>query len=35
MTDEKACKNGKIMNRKAKIDTKKPASGTPAGHNKN
>lgn len=23
------------MNRKAKIDTKKPASGTPAGNNKN
>lgn len=35
MTDEKACKNGKIMNRKAKIDIKKPASIMPAGHNKN
>lgn len=30
-----AAKNGKIRNCKAKIDTKKPASGTPAGNNKN
>lgn len=30
-----AAKMEKTKNRKAKIDIKKPASGTPAGNNKN